>query len=116
MFTREQIEELKPYEEYFCTATVANYVRNIPGDRIEKIKQIWTAASGEIIRERMTCGVCQLNFLKKVGKQYYKDKEHYEREMRNELASQSESVDQALAKITETKPKKRNAKKKETGK
>ena len=74
MFTKQQIEELAPYESYFESATIANYVRNIPGDKISKIKEIWEAASGEKVKEKLTCGACLLNFMKRVGSNYYKDK------------------------------------------
>lgn len=74
MFTKEQIKELAPYEEYFESATIANYVRNIPNEKITKIKEIWETASGEKVREKLTCGACLLNFIKRVGDNYYKDK------------------------------------------
>lgn len=74
MFNKKQIETLAPYEEYFETATVANYIRNIPGDKLAIIKSTWEEASGEVVRERLTCGVCLLNFMKRVGQNYYKDK------------------------------------------
>ncbi len=74
MFNKEQIKALQPYEEYFESATVANYVRNIPGDKITAIKTIWEEASGEKVKEKLTCGACLLNFIKRVGQNYYKDK------------------------------------------
>ncbi len=74
MFNKKQIETLAPYEEYFETATVANYIRNIPGDKLAIIKSTWEEASGEVVRERLTCGACLLNFMKRVGQNYYKDK------------------------------------------
>lgn len=75
MFNKEQIEALQPYEEYFVSATVANYVRNIPGDKLAKIKSTWETASGEKVKEKLTCGACLLNFIKRVGQNYFKDKE-----------------------------------------
>lgn len=74
MFTKEQIRELAEYESYFESATVANYVRNIPGDKLSKLKEIWETASGEKVKEKLTCGVCLLNFMKRMGQNYYKDK------------------------------------------
>ncbi len=74
MFNKEQIKALEPYEEYFESATIANYVRNIPGEKITTIKEIWETASGEKVREKLTCGACLLNFMKRVGQNYYKDK------------------------------------------
>lgn len=74
MFNKEQIKALEPFEEHFESATVANYVRNIPGDKITVIKTIWEEASGEKVREKLTCGACLLNFMKRVGQNYYKDK------------------------------------------
>ena len=74
MFSKEQIEELSQFHSYFESAVVANYVRNIPSSSLAKIIDIWQKASGEVIREKMSCGVCQLNFFKKVGKHYFEDK------------------------------------------
>lgn len=74
MFDKKQIEALAPYESYFESATIANYVRNIPADKIAIIKDIWEKASGEKVKERLTCGACLLNFMKRVGQNYYKDK------------------------------------------
>ena len=74
MFNKEQIKALEPYEEYFESATIANYVRNIPGEKITTIKEIWEKASGEQVREKLTCGACLLNFMKRVGQNYYNDK------------------------------------------
>lgn len=74
MFTKKQLETLAPYETYFESAVIANYVRNIPADKIQVIKDTWEEASGEKIREKLTCGVCLLNFIKRVGTNYYKDK------------------------------------------
>lgn len=74
MFNKDQIKALQPYEEYFESATIANYVRNIPGEKIAIIKQTWEEASGEKVKEKLTCGACLLNFMKRVGQNYYKDK------------------------------------------
>jgi hypothetical protein len=74
MFDKKQIETLAPYESYFESATIANYVRNIPADKIATIKEIWEKASGEKVKEKLTCGACLLNFMKRVGQNYYKDK------------------------------------------
>lgn len=74
MFNKKQIETLAPFESYFESATIANYVRNIPGDKISIIKQTWEEASGEKVKEKLTCGACMLNFIKRVGQNYYKDK------------------------------------------
>lgn len=74
MFDKKQIEALAPYESYFESAVIANYVRNIPADKISVIKNIWETASGEKVKEKLTCGACLLNFMKRVGQNYYKDK------------------------------------------
>ena len=74
MFNKKQIETLAPFESYFESATIANYVRNIPGDKISIIKQTWEEASGEKVKDKISCGACLLNFMKRVGQNYYKDK------------------------------------------
>ena len=111
MFTKEQIEQLRPFEEYFISATAANYVRSIPADRIMTITNIWNTASGEKEKGPTSCGVCQLNFIKKVGKHYFKDKEKYEREQSTNLEKQVEEILEFVENNIQ-KPK-RSAKKKE---
>ena len=74
MFDKKQIEILSQFESYFESATIANYVRNIPAEKIQTIKDIWEKASGEKVKEKLTCGACLLNFMKRVGGHYYKDK------------------------------------------
>ena len=116
MLSREQIERLKPYEEYFTSAVVANYIRNVPADKLDVIRTIWEEAGGEKKNGKMTCGVCQLNFFRKVGKQYFQDKKAYVREDA-EIAAQiggqltSPAIDEALE--NKAKTPRRNAKKKE---
>lgn len=107
MFTKEQIETLKEFEPYFRSATVANYVRNIQANKLQIIIENWERASGEIIKERMSCGVCQLNFFKRVGKQYFEDKKQYQEESRKER-------EETQAQEETPKPKKRTTKKKTT--
>lgn len=74
MFDKKQIEVLAQFESYFESAVIANYVRNIPADKIQIVKEIWEKASGEKVKEKLTCGACLLNFMKRVGSNYYKDK------------------------------------------
>lgn len=75
MFDKRQIKKLEEFEGYFESAINGNYVRNIPADKISIIKETWERASGEKEYARMTCGACQLNFIKKVGRHYFADKE-----------------------------------------
>lgn len=120
MLSREQIDRLKPYEEYFTSAVVANYIRNIPADKLNAIRTIWEEAGGEKNVGKMTCGVCQLNFFRKVGKQYFQDRKAYNNEDA-EIAAQiggqltSPAIDEALENLAnKAKTPRRNGKKKES--
>lgn len=119
MLSREQIERLKPYEEYFTSAVVANYIRNIPADKLNDVRTIWEQAGGDKNVGKITCGVCQLNFFRKVGKQYFKDKKELEKndqEIAVQIGGQltSPAIDEALENLANKgKTIRRNAKKKE---
>ena len=112
---------------YFTSAVVANYIRNIPADKLNDVRTIWEQAGGDKNVGKMTCGVCQLNFFRKVGKQYFKDKKELEKKVQEEpyepdpeIAVQiggqltSPAIDEALKDLANKgKTIMRNAKKKE---
>ena len=91
MFDKRQIKKLEPYENYFETAVNGNYVRSIPMNDITVIKETWEAASGEKENAKMTCGACQLNFVKKVGRFYFADKERIKAQEKKNGKKKTES-------------------------
>ena len=120
MFTEEQIKELGQYETYFESAVIADYVRNIPSDKLAKILKIWEEASGEITKGKLTCGVCQLTFFKKVGKHYFKDKKYYASEeymlkkLQQDVFSPEPQYNENNLELYETKKKPGNSTKRRT--
>lgn len=74
-FTKEQLEILSQYEQYFFTATKANYTRNPGRTALTEIHQIYTSATGSRIRLNTGCGHCIFGLVKSCAVAYYKDKE-----------------------------------------
>lgn len=71
MFTVEQLKALQKYEGNLRTAVNEDYSRNIPGDGMKEMISIYEEVTGTKVMERMSCGACQLNFLKRLGKMYF---------------------------------------------
>lgn len=69
-FTVEELQTLKKYESNLRTAVYEDYSRNIPGEGIQEMISIYEKVTGGKVLERMSCGACQLNFLKRLGKMY----------------------------------------------
>jgi len=77
-FTKEQMETLAKYEEYFHTATKANYTRNPGRAGLTEMHRIFKSATGSAISLNTGCGHCIYNLVKAVGVAYYKDKAELE--------------------------------------
>ena len=74
-FTKDQLETLSRYEQYFHTATKANYTRNPGRTALAEIHQIYTSATGSRIRLNTGCGQCIFSLVKSCAVAYYKDKD-----------------------------------------
>lgn len=70
-FSYEQLVSLKKYENIFRTAINEDYTRNIVSEKMREMISIWEDASGQKVLEHMSCGACQLNFLKRLGRAYF---------------------------------------------
>lgn len=77
-FTKDQIEILSKYEDYFHTATKANYTRNPGRTGLTEMHRIFKSATGSAISLNTGCGHCIYNLVKAVGVAYYKDKAEME--------------------------------------
>lgn len=78
LFTKEELNELSKWETHFRTAVLSNYKRGTLRADDARIAEIYEAASGEKINKNFGCGLCNLNFYKKVGSKYFADKEKQE--------------------------------------
>ena len=77
-FTKEEMEILSKYEQYFHTATKANYTRNPGRVALQEMHGIFKSATGSAIRLNTGCGHCIYSLVKAVAVAYYKDKEELE--------------------------------------
>lgn len=73
-FTQEQMTTLSSFEKYFTTAIKSSWC-SYPGHAaIITMKDIMTTI-GYKVPVRESCGRCLLDFIKDVGKIYFRDKE-----------------------------------------
>lgn len=79
-FTEEEIKTLSKWEKHFRTAVFSNYKRATVRADDAKISEIYENATGEKTNKNFGCGICSLNFYKKVGNKYFEDKSFYEEE------------------------------------
>ena len=77
-FTKEEMEILSKYEQYFHTATKANYTRNPGRVALQEMHGIFKSATNSAIRLNTGCGHCIYSLVKAVAVAYYKDKEELE--------------------------------------
>ena len=77
-FSKEEMEILSKYEQYFHTATKANYTRNPGRTALQEMHRIFKSATGSALGLNTGCGHCIYNLVKAVAVAYYKDKEELE--------------------------------------
>ena len=74
-FNEKQLNELRPYEHHFYTATKENYKRATPSTLNDKIADLYQEVTGNKLNRNWTCGTCVLNAFKAVGELYYQSLE-----------------------------------------
>ena len=73
-FSKEEMEILSKYEQYFHTATKANYTRNPGRTALQEMHRIFKSATNSALPLNTGCGHCIYNLVKAVAVAYYKDK------------------------------------------
>ena len=73
--------KLKKFESYLYTAKYANYVRSLSNVQVAELSDI--AAEIDIHYTNNHCGLCILNFVKKVAEKYFEQKEKNENNKKN---------------------------------
>lgn len=100
----KDLEQLSRYENWFYTSIKCDYIRALwksDFDILIPIYEKWTNTKPRI---NTSCGKCVLDFIKRLGKLYYKNKEDYEVRQTKEDISQkknktrSEGEDRILCK------------------
>lgn len=79
-FNEKQLNELRPYEHHFYTATKENYKRATPSTLNDKIADLYQEVTGNKLNRNWTCGTCVLNAFKAVGELYYQSLEVLQKE------------------------------------
>lgn len=79
VFTKEQIERLSAYEQYFTTAIRSRYARYPGTPALMTIHKILTEATGRTSILHTSCSSCVFRLLVDCGTLYFKDKEELER-------------------------------------
>ena len=105
-FTKEEMEILSKYEQYFHTATKANYTRNPGRVALQEMHGIFKSATNSAIRLNTGCGHCIYSLVKAVAVAYYKDKAEMEA-----LATKEVKAEAIPAKTEEKVPVKTKTKK-----
>ena len=75
MFSREQLEILKPFEKYFDTAVHHQYCRCPLRSELALIDKVYKEATGWKGHVNASCQQCLFNFINEVGKLYYASQE-----------------------------------------
>lgn len=80
-FTKEELDALNELcGENFYHAVHSDFYRNVSRTKLEKIKEIYDAASDKPYSANWSCSHCILAFLKEVGKKYFADLEEYNKQ------------------------------------
>ena len=111
-YTKEQIEKLEKYRKTFETAVRSGFARNVGSIALKEIEEIYDEAYGSHYSYNNGCGVCVMQFLKRVGEPFLKEAEAYKKKEEREKAEQEEEA--ANTNTTEApKTNKRTRKKKD---
>ena len=108
-FTKEEMEILSKYEQYFHTATKANYTRNPGRVALQEMHGIFKSATNSAIRLNTGCGHCIYSLVKAVAVAYYKDKAEMEALAAKEV--KAEAIPAETEKKVPVKTKTKKAKK-----
>lgn len=72
---------LKKYENYLYTAKYANYIRSLTNAQVEDL--IVAGNEIDIPFKNNHCGVCILNFLRRLADKYFEQKEKNDNNKKN---------------------------------
>lgn len=71
--TKEQLEYLKQFEVFFNSAINEGFSKPIATIHREKLAKIYTEITGIPYRINLSCPICTLELLKKIGKIYFEN-------------------------------------------
>lgn len=111
-YTKEQIEKLEKYRKTFETAIHSGFARNVGSVALKEIEEIYDEAYGSHYQYNNGCGVCVLQFIKRVGEPFLREAEAYKKKEEREKAAE-EATNTNTTEAPKTN--KRTRKKKEDG-
>lgn len=111
-YTKEQIQRLEKYRKTFETAIHSGFARNVGSIALKEIEEIYDEAYGSHYQYNNGCGVCVLQFIKRVGEPFLREAEAYKKKEEREKAEE-EATNTNTAEAPKTN--KRTRKKKEDG-
>lgn len=88
---KKDLEILAKYENWFYTATKCDYIRALWESDFNILVPIYEKWTGSKANINNGCSKCKLDFIKKLGKLYYKNKEEYEIRQTKENISQTQN-------------------------
>lgn len=109
----KDLEQLSKYENWFYTSIRCDYIRALwksDFDILIPIYEKWTNTKPRI---NTSCGKCVLDFIKRLGKLYYKNKEEY---MKIEDGKNTEQRSKGQSEVCSRINSKRKQSKNSTGK
>ena len=86
---KEQYTQLGQYEKNMRTAIKSNFVRMEEKD----FKKLLEIGGVTLNRSQMACSRCKLNAVKKIGEEYFKYKEWYEKRYKSKTDSNPTALD-----------------------
>lgn len=93
IFSKEQLEILKPNEEQFKRAVYFKYYRSTNTKLLDELKTIYDSVADEPYNANWGCGHCVLAFLAALGKIYFESKAA--------LENQAQSITSTVTAMTE---------------
>lgn len=93
--TQEEIDKLAPYEQNMRTALHSKYLRNVGRTGLAVMIPIYERATGYRIHVNDTCGACILDFLQRLGRIFFADKDEINARNVETEASQSTETPEA---------------------
>ena len=88
-YTKEQIEKLEKYRRTFETAVKSGFARNVGSVALKEIEEIYDEAFGSHYSYSSGCGICVLQFIKRVGEPFLKEAEIYRQMEEKEKAEET---------------------------
>lgn len=113
-YTKEQIQRLEKYRKTFETAIHSGFARNVGSIALKEIEEVYDEAYGSHYQYNNGCGVCVLQFIKRVGEPFLREAEAYKKKEEREKAEQQQEEEATNTNTAEApKTNKRTRKKKD---